>query len=326
MTTNKSPLFRSNHEDLSFFPIHHHKLHEFYEKLRDILWTPNEVQYKDDSEQFPNLKPEYQKIVTLLLALFAQADGLVGKNLRIFKEETSDLKENVHFYSIQEYNETIHNEAYSSMIVALIEDIDEQKKLFNAIENFESIQNIAQWAFKWMNPELPLMERLIAFICIEGIIFQSAFACVYYLKKKNLLPAFVKINEWIARDEAIHTSYGIGLYHIYTSVLHRYPKVTNERIHEIISSAVKLNVDFIDEALEPGLIGLEPKDLLEYVKCISDKTAESLGATKIYFANNPFIWISVINLPNKSNFFESVATEYNNGATDIDYNNDDDDF
>lgn len=317
------PRFKSDFKKYAFLPIDHPELHEFYCKLRDTTWNVNEVQFKEDQNDWDSDDPEIQPIKDMLkivLALFAQADGIVSDNLTYFKQETSDLKENCHFYAAQEYNETIHNEAYSKNITALITKENERKIMFNAIENFESIQMIAEWTFKFMDPTIPLMERLIAFSCIEGIVFQSAFAMIYFIKKLGLFKATTKLNEWISRDEAEHTDYAVTLYSVYTNKLKKYDRVSNKRIHQIIKSAVNLNIAFIKDALNEE-IDLEPEDMIKYIKCTADKLAEGFGAPRIYDEENPFMWMAVISLPNKSNFFETRPTEYGAPTGEMTYKN-----
>jgi len=42
--------------------------------------------------------------------------------------------------------ENVHSETYSLLIDTYIKDDEEKNKLFNAIENFESIKKKADWA------------------------------------------------------------------------------------------------------------------------------------------------------------------------------------
>ncbi len=55
---------------------------------------------------------------------------------------------------------------------------------------------------------------------------------------------------------------------------------------------------------------MTPNELVEYTKCTADTLLVSLGHDKLYDAVNPFDWMAVISLPNKTNFFEDKVSEY----------------
>jgi ribonucleotide reductase beta subunit family protein with ferritin-like domain len=51
-------------------------------------------------------------------------------------------------------------------------------------------------------------------------------------------------------------------------------------------------------------------DLFLYTKCTADALLISLGCEKLYNVENPFDWMAIISLPNKTNFFEDKISEY----------------
>ena len=164
--------------------------------------------------------------------------------------------------------------------------------------------------FEWMRNDNPLHERVIAFACVEGIFFSSAFAAIYWIKRKNILHGLCKANEFIARDEALHTEFAVALYHVLTEVDKKFDVLSESRVHEIIRSATKVSEEFTREALEMDLIGMSADNMIDYVKCTSNKLSESLGYNKLYDVENPFDWMAVIGLQNRSNFFETKVSEY----------------
>jgi ribonucleotide reductase beta subunit family protein with ferritin-like domain len=259
------------------------------------------------------LDVDTQTYIKFLLFLFAQLDGIVNENLvENFKEETAKYaKECSMFYAIQEAMEWGHNETYSMLIAAFIRDPEERQRGLNSIANFPSIRKVAEWAYMWMDPRRPLLERVIAFTCIEGVIFSSAFAGIYWIKRRNILHGLTKANEWIARDEAIHTRFGVSLYRHITEIWETEAGKPSETIvHNIIRSAVETCEEFTRDAMNVQLVGLVADDMVLYVKCTADRLSTALGYRPIYYANNPFDWMVVISIPNKSNFFETKVSEY----------------
>lgn len=161
-----------------------------------------------------------------------------------------------------------------------------------------------------MAPNIPLLERLVAFACVEGVMFQGAFCSIFWFKKKNVLQGLWKANEFISRDENLHTRFAVVLYHHYTDVIKRYQKLSDARIKEIVLSAMAVTEEFTESALQTQLIGLTSEDMIKYIRCNADELCEALGYDKIYGVENPFDWMLLLGLTNKSNFFENTVTEY----------------
>lgn len=297
--------------NLSFYPIKKHDLHELFVLQRDLLWTPMEVKSDGDKAHVDDLDENTYNLVEFELCFFSQMDGLINENLiENFKKETSFYKEAKNFYTLQEYTELVHNETYSNLIEIFIRDPKKKEEAFNAIQHYPSIKNIANLVEKWMDNTRPLMERIIAFACVEGILFQSAFAAIYWIKKRNILPALCLANEWIARDEGIHTKFAVRLYqNIVIDGI--YQPVSEEKIHSIVGEFVEAAEVFNKDALKADLIGLSLKDLMSYVKCTADAIIGGFGGEKLYNVENRIgDLMAVISLPSKSNFFEKPVTEY----------------
>ena len=106
---------------------------------------------------------------------------------------------------------------------------------------------------KWIGADNPFAERLIAFAAIEGIFFSGSFCSIFWLKKRGLMPGLTFSNELISRDEGMHTDFACLLYK------HLNNKLSNERIIEIISNAVEIELEFVCDALPVELIGMNSK-------------------------------------------------------------------
>jgi len=105
----------------------------------------------------------------------------------------------------------------------------------------------------WMNSENSYPERLVAFASVEGIFFSGSFCAIFWLKKRGLMPGLTFSNELISRDEGMHTDFACLLYK------HLNNKLSNERILEIITSAVTIELDFVTSSLPVELIGMNSK-------------------------------------------------------------------
>jgi ribonucleotide reductase beta subunit family protein with ferritin-like domain len=200
---------------------------------------------------------------------------------------------------------TCQSESYSLLIDTYMKNSDEKHMLFTALEHFPCINKKANWAKKWIHDtQSTFASRLVAFACVEGIFFSGAFCSIFWLKKRGLLPGLTFSNELISRDEALHTEFAILLYSKLTS------KIGEARIHEIISEAVDIEIEFICEALPCRLIGMNSILMTQYIKFVADRLCVQLGYEKIYNVSNPFDFMELISLESKSNFFEKTVSEY----------------
>ena len=310
------PLLRENDSRYCLFPIEHNDLWEHYKKQVGCFWTPEECEYTADKDDFDNkLTDDERHFVTMVLAFFASSDGIVIDNLgqRFLAEaKSSELVAN---YTIQLFIEQIHSEVYSLLIDSYIRDEREKKKLFNAIKEIPCIKKKAEWAIKWIDDkESNYATRLVAFACCEGILFSSSFACIYYFKKRNLLKALTFTNELISRDEAMHTDLACMVYRKLNN------KISEKKVHDIIKGAVELEIEFTTVSLPCRLIGMNSDLMIQYIKFIADRLAVQLGTKKIYGASNPFDFMELISLQQKTNFFESRNAAY---SLDTNVKNDD---
>jgi ribonucleotide reductase beta subunit family protein with ferritin-like domain len=118
------------------------------------------------------------------------------------------------------------------------------------------------------------------------------------------MPGLTLSNEFISRDEALHTEFAILLY----SKLNK--KVNKKRIIEIIKEATEIEKEFITDALPCRLIGMNSKLMTQYVEFVADRLSLQLGYDKIYNSQNPFDFMELISVETKTNFFERTNSEY----------------
>ena len=202
------------------------------------------------------------------------------------------------------YIETVHGETYSMLLDTFVQDAAEKKKLFNAIETIPVISSKAHWAMKYMSGHRSFAERLVAFVCVEGLLFSSSFASIYWLKSRNLLPALTEANQFIARDEGQHQEFGEALYG------HLKHKLSQDHVERIVSEAVAVEVEFTREAVPCRLIGLNADLMEQYIKFVADRILVGLGNPVKYAAKNPFPFVEILALRSKTNFFERRNSEY----------------
>lgn len=200
--------------------------------------------------------------------------------------------------------ENIHSETYSLLIDTYISDNEEKDFLLKAITNIPVVAKKANWALKWIGADNSYAERLVAFAAVEGIFFSGSFCSIFWMKKRGLMPGLTFSNELISRDEGMHTDFACLLYK------HLNNKISNERILEIITNAVDIEMEFVSASIPVELIGMNSKLMGIYIKFVADRLLFSLGVPKYYNVENPFEWMDMISLTGKTNFFEKRVGDY----------------
>lgn len=300
----------SETEDYGFLPIKYHELAKYYYDQRNLKWSPPDVDLREDRADYDLADEDTQTLVDGLLAFFVPSDGMVEENLfRNFQQDTSFWKEAGFFYAEQSSMEIIHSEMYSLMAKTIVRDQEKLKSIFDSIKTYPSVKRISEFMKKYMDRKYSLAERIIAFACVEGVLFTSAFASIYWIKKRNILRGFCKANEFIARDEGIHTKFAVTLYLLACKEQKMVP-ASEDRAQEIVKEAVEVGSQFIRDILRIDRIGMSINDLIDYTKCTADELLCSTGHSKVYNVMNPLDWMAVISLPNKTNFFEDKVSEY----------------
>ena len=245
----------------------------------------------------------------MILAFFASMDGIVNLNLDINLINKITIPEAITAYRFQAMMEGIHNECYSLMIDNLINDNKEKIHLFDSIKTIPSIKKIADWAFKWIDSDTSIAHKLVAFACVEGILFSGAFAIIYWLKNcegggRIFMPGLIKSNELISRDEKLHTDFACELYKLLNN------KLYYGELKQIIIESVDIAKNFNSDSIKCKMVGLNSDLMNQYIEYVADRLVVSLGYPKIFKSLNPFSFMDTIGMVQKTNFHESRATEY----------------
>ena len=149
--------------------------------------------------------------------------------------------------------------------------------LLRAIETVPCVQRKAQWVLRWCDSTTAsFAERMIAFAAVEGIFFSGSFCAIFWLKKRGLMPGLCFSNELISRDEGLHCDFACLLY---SKLINKLPE---SRIVEIVSSAVKIEMEFVADALPVELIGMNSGMMCNYIRFCADRlfsSASDVAAT-----------------------------------------------
>jgi len=343
------PLLAPDDNRFVMFPIKYDDIWRMYQKQVDCFWRPEEIDLSKDISHWNGLNEDEKYFISMILAFFAASDGIVLENLVLNFYNEIQIPEARNFYSVQMMIEAIHNQQYSLLIDTYVSNKKEKERLFKAIETIPCGEKKAKWALKWIEEGTTVVDtlpdfvkkgimllnektdlnddmknalhyftkerpnigqRLIAFICVEGIFFAGSFCAIYWLKNRGLMPGLSTANEFISRDEGMHRDFAILLYNILKNRDDYDINCNDDKIKMIVKEAVEIEKEFITSSFNCNLIGMNAVEMKNYIEFVADNLLENLEISKVYNTSNPFDFMENIGLRNKTNFFENRVTEY----------------
>jgi ribonucleoside-diphosphate reductase beta chain len=303
------PLLQDAEDRLVLFPIKHADVWAKCKQQQSVIWLAEEIDVSKDMKDWEKLNDNERHFIKNILGFFAGSDGIVMENLasRFSREVT--WPEARYFYANQTYMEAVHSETYSILIDTYITDKKEKYDILHAIDTIPCVKKKAEWALAWIDSkDADFATRLLGFAAVEGIFFSGAFCAIFWLKQRGIMPGLTLSNEFIARDEGLHTEFACLLY---SKIVNRLPK---QKVHTLIREAVKIEKKFITKSLPCELIGMNAKLMAQYIEFVADRLCVQLGYPKIYHSANPFDFMERISLENKDNFFEKRVSTYAKAA------------
>lgn len=329
---NDEPLLRPDGRK-SILPIRYPQIWKMYKKAEGCIWTAEEIKFSSDLVDWEQLDEDTKAAVKAILGFFSGADMIVNENLAENMMKKIDIPEVRCFYGVQIMIENIHGETYSLMIENLIKDKTEKERLLDAITTMPGVTKLYKWAQKWIKhtPEDELRDNpilqsyldegapdevaedlaeiwcfakiMVAFACVEGIMFSGAFAIIFWLKERGILPGLTFSNELISRDEGMHRDFACLLFSMIKN------KPPTDQILEIIQEAVEFKQELITGCMD-RLRGLNRQDMKRYIEFVADRLLISLGMNPHYKVTNPFEFMEKISFSGITNFFEKRVGEY----------------
>ena len=298
------PLLTPSESRFCLFPIQYPDLYEFFKQAQASYWVSAEVDLASDVKDWAKLTDGEKHFILHVLAFFASSDGIVNENLALRFMNDVQAPEARAFYAFQVAIESVHSEVYSLLINALVPSTEEKNTLFRAIKTIPAVKRKADWALRWTGSDAGFAERLIAFACVEGIMFSGSFCAIFWLRKRGLMQGLTFSNEMISRDEGLHRDFAVLLH---SKLLEPCLEAT---ARDIVRDAVEAEREFVVESLPVSLIGMNGELMERYIEFCADHLLVSLGFAKLYGSANPFEWMELVSLQGKTNFFERRVGEY----------------
>lgn len=303
----------------------------FYDMYRDAIrntWTVEEIDFGIDINDLRDkLTPADRHLIERLVAFFATGDSIVANNLVLNLYQHVNAPESRMYLSRQLYEEALHVQFYLTLLDAYVPDMERRAAAFSAIENIPSIRAKADFCFRWIDSiqQLRRLEtredrrafllNLICFACcIEGLFFFAAFAYVWFLRSRGLLPGLAAGTNWVFRDESGHMAFALE---VIRTVREEEPGLFDaameREVRTMLRDAVEVEAAFAHDVLSGGVNGLSPREMRDYLQYVADLRLAALELEPEFGSRNPFAFIELQDVQELTNFFERRVSAYQVG-------------
>jgi ribonucleotide reductase beta subunit family protein with ferritin-like domain len=302
------PLLRAEPGRTTILPIRDKGIWKFRKTIERLHWTADEVDLSEDTNDRKKVSDAEFGLIKQTLGWFGPADESVMVGLDEVALKKLPQKEAQFYLRAQSDQECVHSEAYSLQIQEVIPN-NEREEVMNAAKNNPLVAQVADWIRWWVVAEHPAADFFAAMAFVEGVLFSGFFATLQFFKTKGLFPGITTLNEFISRDEGVHTLFWCFLL---TKRLKFRPSA--EAVQSIARETVRLSRRFFKRALPQPVVGLNAKLLGQYVQYVADTVLARTNYSPIYKVPNPFKFMDAMALNEvaKSNFFELQTTQYQN--------------
>jgi ribonucleoside-diphosphate reductase beta chain len=311
--------------DLTLRPMRHPRFYEMYRAAIKNTWTVEEIDFQIDLGHLSQrMTPADRHLIERLVAFFATGDSIVSNNLVISLYRHINSPEARMYLSRQLYEEALHIQFYLTLLDNYVPDQQRRTQAFAAIENIPSIRRKAEFCQKWTDSVFDLgridgdaakrrfLLNLTCFAsCIEGLFFFGAFAYVYFLRSRGLLPGLAAGTNWVFRDESAHMAFA---FEVLNTVRRDEPHLFDANwaadVQMMIEEAVECESAFADDVLAGGVVGLTRQEMRQYLEYVADQRLIALRLPVRYNARNPFAFMELQDVQELTNFFERRVSAY----------------
>jgi ribonucleoside-diphosphate reductase beta chain len=311
--------------DLTLRPMRYPRFYEMYRGAIKNTWTVEEIDFQIDLGHLrQRMTPAERHLIERLVAFFATGDTIVANNLVISLYRHINAPEARMYLSRQLYEEALHIQFYLTLLDNYVPDQERRAQAFAAVENIPSIRAKAEFCQRWTDqvyavPSLQTADdkrrfvlNLTAFAaCIEGLFFFGAFAYVYFLRSRGLLPGLAAGTAWVFRDESAHMNFA---FEVLRTVRRESPELFDEQwareVRDMVASAVDCEALFAEDVLSGGVVGMTRIEMRQYLEYVADQRLVQLGLAPLYGSKNPFQFMELQDVQEVTNFFERRVSAY----------------
>lgn len=311
--------------ELTLRPMRYPRFYEMYRAAIRNTWTVEEIDFQIDLGHLrERMTAADRHLIERLVAFFATGDSIVSNNLVISLYRHINSPEARMYLSRQLFEEALHIQFYLTLLDHYVPDPERRARAFAAIENIPSIRHKAQFCQRWTDSVLTLdrinsdddrrrfLLNLTCFAsCIEGLFFFGAFAYVYFLRSRGLLPGLAAGTNWVFRDESAHMAFAFEVINtVKREQPHLFDATWRRDVTAMLEEAVECESQFADDVLSGGVVGLSKRQMRQYLEYVADQRLTMLGLPIRFGVPNPLPFMELQDVQELTNFFERRVSAY----------------
>lgn len=316
--------------ELTLRPMRYPQFYEMYRNAVRNTWTVEEIDFQIDiSDLHSKMTPADRHLIHRLVAFFATGDSIVANNLVLNLYQHLNAPEARMYLSRQLYEEALHVQFYLTLLDNYLPDAEQRAQAFAAVENIPSIKAKADFCFRWIDSLKQLgriqtreqrrqflLNQICFAACIEGLFFFGAFAYVFYLRSRGLLPGLASGTNWVFRDESAHMEFA---FECLRTIREEEPELFDaeleQQVRRMLEEAIDCEMQFAEDVLSGGVAGISTRDMRHYLQHCADNHFARLGMARAYNVRNPLPFMELQDVQELTNFFERRVSAYQVGVS-----------
>lgn len=270
-------------------------------------WFPNQISLSTDVADVDTMSRQDQEFYKFLFTFLGMAERLVNFNIEelVGRFRRHDIS---HYYAEQVAMENIHGKVYANILNMLFKN--NMGEVYAYAENIvadPTLQRKLQWLHGRVATAVTDAEKVLLFLIIEGIFFISSFYSIGLLRLRGIMHGVCLANDYISRDELLHTRAAVALY---KSMIPPDQRPSTHWIHSLFQEAVDIECAFI-EAKGQGVSLVVTSDIRKFVEATADRLLTALGVSRLFGSvpppNCPLTFAGCVK---SVNFFEHESADY----------------
>ncbi|AZB49232.1 core gene UL40 family [Phascolarctid gammaherpesvirus 1] len=278
------------------------------EECYNNRWTPAQIVLNADSTQVSLLNEPDLEFYKFLFTFLAVAEKLVNINIEVLTKHF-DLHDILHYYTEQEAMENIHGKVYANILNMFFDrDQESQLKYTLQVINDAALLKKIGWLNDRVNSASERSHKILIFLLIEGIFFVASFYSISLLRGRGLMSNVCLANDYISRDEGLHTRAAALLYN---TVIPSCEKPDNTWINSLFKEAVDIEYEFI-KVKGHGVTGIDLDQIRQFLEAAADAILSTIHLPPLFNTPPPDCPMFYICYTKNTNFFERENSDYMN--------------
>ncbi|AGY30746.1 ORF60 [Retroperitoneal fibromatosis-associated herpesvirus] len=270
-------------------------------------WFPGQIPLHLDVGHVQTLSEADREFYKFLFTFLGMAESLVNFNIEdlVTNFQCHDA---AHYYAEQMAMENIHGKVYANILQMFFHNNRGELLTYAAgIVKDPALCEKLEWLHKRVRGASTRAQKILLFLLIEGIYFISSFYSIGLCRVRGIMPGVCLANDYISRDELLHTRAAAMLYNTLLDAEEKPPQVD---VQALFREAVDIETRFIEAKAEHVTL-VDVADIRRFLEATADRILGSIFLAPIFGTQPPETCpLSYTGSAKCVNFFERDNSDY----------------